>query len=455
MKNNIIGAILLTMFVSCSQNDESTNPNKPTNQQTEFFASAPSTGDSRTYVEDNKYLRWNAGDEITIFNGNSYNSHWQFAGLDGANSGRFTEISESGFVTGTPLDLTAHYAIYPYDENITITEADIVSLTLPAIQPYNHSYTNSFGRGANTMMAVTKNTSDNFLAFRNLCGYLKLKLYGDNITVKNITVKGNNGEKIAGNATVSMVYGSAPTVTMGADATETITIDCGEGVTLSNDSENPTIFWVAIPEITFEDGITITIIGPNGQTFFKQTTNKVPIRNNYIQPMATLNTIPLKIGDIIVYNKQEGIIYSMEDSTIKLVSIDFTKTSWCKPAYVNVITGAKDYNDGRINVQQVKSEDYFSHLPAFVWCNNFGNNWYLPAANELHKIYNAKFEIDSTLSANGYQTLDNGFSHFYYWSSTEDRTNTDAYSRDFGNGYSHTSPKLSEFYVRAVASIEI
>lgn len=340
MKKNIIWAILLTMLASCSQNDEPTNPNtKPTNQQTEFFASTPSTGDSRTYVEDNKYLRWNAGDEITIFNGNSYNSHWQFAGLDGANSGRFTEISESGFITGTPLDLTAHYAIYPYDENITITEAGIVSLTLPAIQPYNHSYTNSFGRGANTMMAVTKNTSDNFLAFRNLCGYLKLKLYGDNITVKNITVKGNNGEKIAGNATVSMVYGSAPTVTMGADATETITIDCGEGVTLSNDSENPTIFWVAIPEITFEGGITIEVIDINEQVFSKQTLKEVPIETNLIQPMATLETVfnsPETEGPAnneIWYTTTDGsangiTIYSEDGFQITSNVYDYEKECW-------------------------------------------------------------------------------------------------------------------------------
>ena len=225
MKKIAIWAIILTMLVGCSRNDESINPNtNPSNKQTEFFASVPDTDDSRTYVEDNKHLRWNANDEITIFNGNSYNSHWQFVGTEGANSGQFTEVEESGFVTGTALDLTANYAVYPYDEDITITENGVISLTLPAIQPYNHTYTNSFGRGANTMMAVTKNTSDNFLTFRNLCGYLKLKLYGDNITVKNITVKGNNGEKIAGNATVSMVYGSAPTVTMGANASSAILI---------------------------------------------------------------------------------------------------------------------------------------------------------------------------------------------------------------------------------------
>ena len=275
-------------LIGCSQSSEEIdNINNTSSSHTEFKASMPEC-DTRTYVEDNKYLRWNAGDEITVFAGDSYNSHWQFAGEDGANSGKFNEIGEGGFVTGTPLDLTANYAIYPYDENISITEAGTVSLTLPAVQEYNHTYENSFGAGANTMMAVTKNTSDNFLAFKNLCGYLKLKLYGDDVTVKSITVKGNTCEKIAGKATVSMTYGNEPTITMADDATDTITIDCGEGVALSNDAANPTTFWFVIPEITFEDGITINVTDINDQTFSKQTTNAVPIENNLIQPMAAL-----------------------------------------------------------------------------------------------------------------------------------------------------------------------
>ena len=240
---------ILTTLVGCSQYSEELDSIKtPLKNQTEFYASMPEC-DTRTYVEDNKYLRWNADDEITVFNGNSYNSHWQFSGEEGANSGNFNEIEESGFVTDTPLNLTANYAIYPYDENITITDAGVISLTLPAIQTYNHTYANSFSAGANTMMAVTKNTSDNFLAFKNLCGYLKLKFYGEDVTVKSITIKGNKSEKIAGNATATMAYGNEPTIAMNDDATDTITIDCGEGVTLNNDSENPTIFGLLFPKL--------------------------------------------------------------------------------------------------------------------------------------------------------------------------------------------------------------
>ena len=56
---------------------------------------------------------------------------------------------------GTGNDLNRHYALYPYSSDITITEKGVITATLPAGQSYAE---NSFGLGANTMVAVTENT---------------------------------------------------------------------------------------------------------------------------------------------------------------------------------------------------------------------------------------------------------------------------------------------------------
>lgn len=401
MKKFAILAAVVAL-IGCTQNDEGLDniTSTPEKSQTEFYASMPEC-DTRTYVEDNKYLRWNADDEITVFAGNSYNSHWQFAGEDGANSGKFNEINEGGFVTGSPLDLTANYAIYPYDENITITEAGVVSLTLPAVQEYNHTYANSFGAGANTMMAVTKNTSDNFLAFKNLCGYLKLKFYGDDVTVKSITVKGNNGEKIAGKATVSMAYGSEPTITMGDDATDTITIDCGEGVALSNDAVNPTTFWVVIPEITFEDGITIEVTDINNQTFSKQTTNAVPIENNLIQPMAALGVAYAPAGPA------NNEIWYTNGSTTEATTPNNTNGFGA-----NIISNTYDSTK---NCWVIKFDGDVTTIGygAFESCNNLTS---VTIPNSVTKIGPSAFRLCTSLESftipNGVKTI--GSSAFYY-----------------------------------------
>ena len=238
---------------------------------------------TRTYVEQNTYLRWHADDRLTIFYGNTLNRQYKFNGKTGDNSGSFSHIPSGDIETGNSFDHI--YAVYPYDANIDLEDINkSLSLTLPAVQEYAEE---SFGNGANTMVAVTKNTSDTFLGFKNVCGYLKIKLYGEG-TVMSLTVKGNNNEKIAGAATITMAYGETPQLTMATDATKSITLDCGEGVALSNNANNPTEFWVVVPPTTFNKGITVTATDLYGSTFEQSTSNKVVVERNQIQPMAAV-----------------------------------------------------------------------------------------------------------------------------------------------------------------------
>ena len=237
---------------------------------------------SRTYVENNKYLRWHEDDRLTAFYGNTKNRQYKFNGMTGDNNGSFSHVPSGDLETGNTFDRI--YAVYPYDETAAITDEGTISLTLPAVQLYAE---NSFGKGANTMIAVTESREDTFLAFKNACGYLKLKLYNvDGATIKSIEVKGNNGEKIAGAATATIAFGEAPIVAMADGATDTITIDCGDGVSLGTTAETATEFWVVIPEMTFTAGFYITITDLNNGKSFIQTENSIAITRNAIQPMA-------------------------------------------------------------------------------------------------------------------------------------------------------------------------
>ena len=246
--------------------------------------------DTRTYVENNKYLRWHEDDRLTAFYGNTLNRQYKFNGKTGANSGAFSLVPSGELGTGNAFDRI--YAVYPYNETATITDEGEISLTLPAVQSYAE---NSFGKGANTMVAVTENLEDTFLAFKNACGYLKLKLYGDNVTLASIEVKGNNNEKIAGAATATIAFGEAPQLTMADDATASVTIDCGEGVTLGTTAETATEFWIVLPKTTFEGGITITATDTDGKVFEKSTSKTVAVVRNEIQPMAAIEAICVKV----------------------------------------------------------------------------------------------------------------------------------------------------------------
>lgn len=280
----LVASLLFTM-VGCVEGLHESGMTETSSEQLPNLTAGFAEGETRTYVENGKYLRWHEDDRLTSFYGNTLNRQYKFNGATGDNSGSFSYVSSGNLETGNALDRI--YAVYPYDETITITDDGQISLTLPAVQTYAE---NSFGRGANTMLAVTENLEDTFLPFKNVCGYLKLKLYkADGATIKSIEVKGNGEEKIAGAATATVAFGEAPQLTMADEATTAITIDCGDGVALGATAEAATEFWVVIPETTFESGITITVTDIEDGIFEKSTTKEVVIERNAVQPMATLS----------------------------------------------------------------------------------------------------------------------------------------------------------------------
>lgn len=235
---------------------------------------------TKTYVESGKYLRWHEGDLITAFFGRTLNNKFMFEGKTGDNSGSFAHIPSGKLETGNAID--AIYAVYPYNAESKFIEGGKIKLYLPVEQEYAPE---SFGKGANTMVAATENTEDTYLAFKNVCGFLKLGFTGSNV-IKSIKVQGNNNEQLAGEAYAVPVFAGKPSMEMGEETVDYVTVVCGEGVEMT---EEPTEFWVVLPEVTFEKGITITVTTADGAKYVKTTGKKIVIERNTVQPMAALS----------------------------------------------------------------------------------------------------------------------------------------------------------------------
>lgn len=234
---------------------------------------------TKVYVDTDLKMHWNAGDEISIFR-TTGNQRYSFDGADGDREGTFS-------VQGDPQggsELQTAYAVYPYSDNTSINTDGVITLNLPEVQHYAE---NSFGLGANTMVAVTESKDSDKLYFKNLCGYLVVKLYGEG-TIKSITLTGNNGEKLSGQATVTPVFGEAPVLTMSESAGTSITLDCGEGVALGSTAENATAFWFAVPPVTFTQGFTIEVTDGALCTTSKETSIERTIVRNVINSLQSL-----------------------------------------------------------------------------------------------------------------------------------------------------------------------
>lgn len=247
-----------------------------------YYASfeQPAEEGTRVYANEDLLLRWNADDRVSIFGKNTYNQQYKFLGETGDNSGGFSKVDVAEYVTGNPISHTV--SVYPYQASTKITEDEVVTLTLPAEQHYAE---NTFGLGDNTMVSVS---SDNVLQYKNVGGYLMLKLYGEGVSVSSITLKGNNGEKLAGKATVTMPLDGTPSAVMAEDATTTITLTCDTPVQLGETAEEATQFWFVVPPVTFSKGFTISITDADERHFEKSTNKSIAIERNKIAKMTPL-----------------------------------------------------------------------------------------------------------------------------------------------------------------------
>ena len=254
---------------------------------------------TKTYVDENIKLLWHANDQISIFN-TTLNKKYQFTGKTGDNSGMFTDVIENQYETGNPI--SANYAVYPYQYSTKLSNDEILTVILPSEQ---NDMKSSFGKMANTMVAVTDGLSDKFLPFQNVGGYLRLYLYGDNVTIKSITLRGNNNEKIAGECFITAKHGQNPSIQMSDNATTTITLNCG--TTLGTSSETATEFWIVIPPVKFETGFTIEITDIAGRIMTKSTSNSFEIERNIIKSMEALKFK----ADKSVYKTVDNLEYAM------------------------------------------------------------------------------------------------------------------------------------------------
>ena len=141
-------------------------------------------------------------------------------------------------------------------------------------------------------------TDDNQLRFRNVGGYLALKLYGDNVSVTSITLRGNNGEKLSGRATVTCASDANPSLTFQSASSESLRLECAAPVHLGSTAELATTFWFVVPPTEFMQGFNITVRTSNGLVFYKSTDIAYEIERNMLTRMAAVEVIP---GDIIPF----------------------------------------------------------------------------------------------------------------------------------------------------------
>ena len=297
----LIAAAFLATVNSCVRETEE---NIIESVESEIYASVESLADTKTYLEDG-YVRWSSGDMIIIFNGSQDASAYKVSDeYAGHTSAKFQYVGKAAS-DRTGMDGTS-VAVYPYDKDLELLSAGagtcrVTGIELPAVQVYTED---SFADDSFPMAAVRTSESTEGYAFRNVCGGLRIRLSGD-AAVREIEVKGNNGELLAGPADV-IVYadGRNPMVSMLEDASATVTLDCGEkGIRLTK--SKTTDFIIALPPVEFTKGLDVIVRDVSDRELHLKTTrfNEVLRSSLLTMPEASFNVLPS--GQGVVYDVRQ------------------------------------------------------------------------------------------------------------------------------------------------------
>jgi hypothetical protein len=173
-----------------------------------------------------------------------------------------------------------------------------------------------------------------------------------------------------------------------------------------------------------------------------ETIVPIPAEYQYLYPPVSKT---YALGDYFDEGGVKGIVFSVQDegrhglivSLSELSASLGNKAFWLR--YVghdtewNFLTHAQDMDDGWNN--KLKIEDCMSqtgltwdNFPAFRWCSELGNGWYMPSYNELLKLfmcfnagqeYGSNFEAQKVFNALLRKAGGKPFSDEYYRSSTE------------------------------------
>ncbi|MBE6193786.1 MAG: TIR domain-containing protein [Rikenellaceae bacterium] len=161
------------------------------------------------------------------------------------------------------------------------------------------------------------------------------------------------------------------------------------------------------------------------------------------------------VGDYYNDGVREGVVFevSADGRHGKIVSMKQSaeKLEWSSDsAEQKRLIGANSETDGAYNTAKVKAiSGWQSKYPAFKWCADLGEGWYLPAKGELRTIYKYQDKLNPNLTDKLHERL--------YWSSTEAdyKYSSDefcAWDVYMYNGDTYYDDKHYYSYVRAVSA---
>lgn len=263
MKKFISAALVVAMAAaSCTSKEDLGNnnaPQQPAGDGTMTFSAdfaEPIAKATPNYDESARSVTvlWQANDKVGVY------------ATDGAPAEFTASVAgERTALTGrTQPDAETYYAMYPYDENATLTEGEIAT-SLPAAQTATKD---AFA----AHLAVASTTGSSF-SFQNVCGLVRVYVGCEHVT--EIKFKGNSEEIVAGDIVVDAATAK---FSLGTTQEKEITVTPPAG---AETFETGAYYFSVLPQ-EFSQGFTVTYETSDGFKELRQASNVTIPRSSLV-----------------------------------------------------------------------------------------------------------------------------------------------------------------------------
>ena len=223
--------------------------------------------------------------------------------------------------SNTTAKIPYFYAIHPYSTmSSSVSSAGKVTTSIPSKQTY---VAGTFNFAQLPMVAVAEKDATEF-EFKNLCGFLCVKIYG-NAGIKSVEIKGNNNETLAGGAAFELEAGNTPSYSMGTMGAKEITLEMDGVEALGATAEEAKEFWFIVPPTTFSNGLSIAVVDEYDNTLRKNYAGEIVIARNEVTALTEVMEVKAKIPAKVIFDAQFNLDGTVTDKGIFGLTVETIK----------------------------------------------------------------------------------------------------------------------------------
>ena len=263
----------------------------------ELVFTASVEDETKTSLQSGGAIIWSASEQINMFYGNSLS-----AKFTSTNDAPAASASFSG--TFGSFEQNADdwfYAVYPYRQEHSCKD-NALSIVLPQKQ---EAVADGFANNLFISAARTKNRN---LAFRNVCGGVKFSLLHEG--VKQVELRAEGGEALAGQATVAFGNDGIPSVKASDGQSNSIIINAPYGTSFSTG----VWYYIVCLPTSLSKGFTLTFKSEHETGVYSSST-----------PVEIKRGIWGKLGNVdekVAYEESENDLNVPDDNEIWYTSTD-------------------------------------------------------------------------------------------------------------------------------------